>query len=94
LCAACRGSFEPVTAQQQQSTLTYRGGVAPATFLPLTAVLLHAVLWPCTTGERSDVLSGLGPISPSAHSSSTPRSPTLDAYKTQHADKEKHDYQW
>lgn len=40
------------------------------------------------------MLSGLGPMSPSALSSGTPRSPTLDAYKTQHADKDKQNYQW
>lgn len=40
------------------------------------------------------MLAGLGPMSTSGASSSTPRSPTLDAYKTQHADKEQHNYQW
>jgi hypothetical protein len=46
-------------------------------------------------GERSDVLAGLVLPSPSALSSSAPRTPkSLDAYKTQHADKDKPDYQW
>jgi hypothetical protein len=47
---------------------------------------------PMTRGERSDVLAGLVPPSPSAVSSGTPKS--LDAYKTQHTDKDKPDYQW
>jgi hypothetical protein len=43
-------------------------------------------------GERSDVLAGLVPASPSAVTSGTPKS--LDAYRTQQADKDKPDYQW
>ena len=41
------------------------------------------------------MLAGLVLPSPSALSSSAPRTPkSLDAYKTQHADKDKPDYQW
>jgi hypothetical protein len=47
---------------------------------------------PMTRGERSDVLAGLVPASPSAVTSGTPKS--LDAYRTQQADKDKPDYQW
>jgi hypothetical protein len=38
------------------------------------------------------VLAGLVPASPSAVTSGTPKS--LDAYRTQQADKDKPDYQW
>jgi len=49
----------------------------------------------CIAGERTDIVAGLVlPTSPSAVRSGAPHTPSLDAYRTHAADKDKEDYQW